>query len=187
MRRLLFSTMILVGLGSLPSLSHAQTVGDAALNDPFLAYYGFFLPRQAALAARPGPEMSINEISAARQVRAITERAGLYEPPAGLGMEGYDPNRPFANQSAFNRRTVSRTGVTNANIGGTGPAEYYNRAQAYYPGLRTGRSANSYVASSGRGGRGGRGGGGARVSSMMSGQMNPMRGVPRGVNLNRNN
>lgn len=146
MRRLWFGLAIFAGLLASSSTSHAQLVGTAALDDPFLAYYGFYLPRQAAMAAQPGPELSINELSAARQVTAITERAGLYEPPAGLGAEGYDPRHPFANGSGVSRRPLSRTGVSNANVNGEGPKQYYSRATGYYPTLRAGRGPNSYVA-----------------------------------------
>jgi hypothetical protein len=182
MRRLVFSVMVLVGLGALPSVGHAQFVGDAALTDPFLAYYGFFLPRQAALAARPGPELSINQLSAARQVAAITERAGLYEPPAGLGVEGYDPNRPFANQSAFNRRSISRNGLSNGNISGNGPGEYYNRAATYYPGLRVGRGTNANIATTTSHSRG-RGSNRAANVGNIRGQMNPRSGMNAGLGL----
>jgi hypothetical protein len=178
MRRLLCSVTVLVGLGALPSVGQAQFVGDAALTDPFLAYYGFFLPRQAALAARPGPELSINQLSAARQVAAITERSGLYEPPAGLGLQGYDPSRPFANQSAFNRRTISRNGVSNGNISGNGPGEYYSRAATYYPSLRVGRGTNANIAATSSRGRGGN-----RTNNITNvrNQMNPYAGMRGGA------
>ena len=141
MRRLWISLAFLTGFAALAPAGEAQN-----FDDPFVAYFGFFLPRQAALAARPGPEMSINEISAARQVMPLTERAGLYDPPAGIGNDVYDPNHPFANRGSVRASRLQPSGISNTNINGAGPRDYYHRTQRYYPSLRNGRGPNSYIA-----------------------------------------
>jgi hypothetical protein len=141
MRRLLLSLTVLAGTAALAPAAQAQD----GFSDPFFLYYGFYLPRQAALAAQPGPEMSINELSAARQVNALTERAGLYDPPAGLGNEVYDPTHPFVNKGRVRSGRLAASGISNTNISGAGPSDYYNRTLRYYPALRAGRGKNANV------------------------------------------
>lgn len=137
MRRL----AILLTLALLTSLSasdaKAQFFGEGNFNDPFFQYYGFYLPRQAALAAQPRPQESINALAAARQYNAMTERAGLYDPIQPFGEFGSD------GQLFDRRRRGGYGGMASlgANGNGNGPTGYYNRTHTYFPGLRSGRTA----------------------------------------------
>jgi hypothetical protein len=165
MRRVFWGLAIVLGLSASASTSYGQNGG---FSDPFFLYYGFFLPRQAALATQQGPEMMINNQAAAMQQRALTDRAGLLDPLSNFGGDEFDMNRPFADRSRGARfRRTPANGLTNTSINGSGPASHYNRTMSYYPTLRTGRmAARSNLPSSGRMGRGsytginGMGGGG---------------------------
>lgn len=129
----LLATFALLALGS---ESRAQFFGEGNMNDPFFQYYGFYLPRQAAMAAQPRAQDSINAIAAARQYTAMTERASLYDPIQPFG--AYDPNALFGGRSASRSSGLASNG---SNINGAGPGGYYNRTHTYFPGLRSGRGA----------------------------------------------
>lgn len=138
MRRPMFGLAIVLGALTLaPAEGRAQFVDGTG--DPFFLYYGFYLPRQAALAATPRPEMTVNSMAAIRQENALTERAGLYDPVSPFGSGTFDPSRPFGDRTA-GRRGGGMAG-SGTSINGSGPPLYYNRTAAYYPNLRTGRSA----------------------------------------------
>ncbi len=107
-------------------------------------YYGFYLPRQAALAASPRPEQTVNAMAAIRQQSALTERAGLFDPVQPFGSD-YDPQHPFADRSRGRTRLGARA-VHAAGSNGMGPPMYFNRTATYYPLQRSGRSANASVA-----------------------------------------
>jgi len=64
--------------------------------DPFQFYYGYYLPHAAAIAAQPTPLDTINQVTAARQFSALSERQGLYDPISPYGEEDLDPNRPYS-------------------------------------------------------------------------------------------
>jgi hypothetical protein len=124
------------------------TIGGLSPTDPFSLYYGFYLPRQAALAVTPRAETPINQMAAIRQQNALTERAGLYDPVQPFGSD-YDPANPFA-------RGKPRPGgkaVHTAGGNGAGPPMYFNRTATYYPATRTGRSMNASVAAGGNAAR----------------------------------
>jgi len=128
--------------------------------DPFSFYYGYYLPHQAAIAAQPTPLDTINQVTAARQFTALSERQGLYDPISPYGEEDLDPNRPYSARRGADK--ASRTylhPVTTSNIRGTGPGLYYARTARYYPQLRSGKGPNRNLAVTKRGG-GGMGGGG---------------------------
>src|SRR5690606_29500925 len=110
----------------------AQFFGTGNTNDPFFQYYGFYLPRQAALAAQPRPQDSINALAAARQYSALTERASLYDPIQPFGT--YDPNLLFGGRGGVQFGGMATHGT---NINGSGPSGYYNRTHTYFPGLRS--------------------------------------------------
>jgi hypothetical protein len=128
--------LALIGLAGTSSSVHAQT-----FNDPFTAYYGFVLPRQAALALAPRPINTINDMAALRQQNALTDRAGLYDPIQPFG-SSYDPNNPFAERMGQRRRTggMAARGMT---MGGGGVPGRYKNTQSYYPRIRTGRGVNA--------------------------------------------
>jgi hypothetical protein len=140
-----------VALGAIclaPSRGQAQFVGDGT-GDPFFLYYGFYLPRQAALAASPRPENIINDMAAIRQQSALTERAGLYDPASPFGAGSFDPSQPFGDRR-YGRRTGAGIAAVGTSINGSGPPMYYNRHAAYYPTLRVGRGSYAGAAAGGR-------------------------------------
>jgi len=150
MRPTLTGLAVLLGLGLFATAASAQ---DGGFSDPFYLYYSFYLPRQAALAAQPGPEDEIRYNNAQRQIEVRSERAGLYEPIPAIGLDELDPMRPFGMRSGSTRMVhTSPMGMVSTNLTGRGPSGYYNHVGSYYPTLRSGSGT-------GRGAR--RGGGGA--------------------------
>ena len=123
--------------------------------DPIQFYYGFYLPRQAALATQPSAEATINAITADRQRYAATNRGSLYDPASPFDLD----NDPLGPNGASRRGAApirSRSGTPTSHVMGAGATGYYNRATNYYPSMRTGRSANRNVAAvKSRGGSGG--------------------------------
>src|SRR5271156_4483833 len=115
--------------------------------DPFSFYYGYYLPHQAAIAAQPTPLDTINQVTAARQFTALSERAGLYDPISPYGEEDLDPPRPYSARRGGEKiaRPFSFP-VTTSNLRGTGPALYYTRTARYYPQLRAGHGPNRNIA-----------------------------------------
>jgi hypothetical protein len=142
--------------------SRAQN-GNGGFDDPFFLYYSYFLPRQAALAAQPHVEDTINQNFANNQATARTNRAGLYDPNGGYGaFDDYDPDNALDNPMKRGGRANSGVrrsarGLPTTNIAGRGPSLYYNRAGQFYPSLRTGVGPNHNLAVTGRGMRRGPG------------------------------
>jgi len=174
MRASLIGLAAVLGLGMFASPSRAQTTG---FSDPFFLYYGFFLPRQAALAAQPQPEDNIRNLAVQRQFAIQNDRSGLYDPIGRLGVDELDPLRPFGQRSGSSPRArTAPTGMPVSHVNGRGPAGYYNNHGSYYPTIRSGqagRRGGSQVATFG---------GGSRGSSLIPG---PMMGVPQGVRTGR--
>ncbi len=142
MRRLAFSAAVLLAALVAGDRANAQFLDPSSSNfNPFNLYYGWFLPQQAALAARPTAGTTISALSAARQQTAMTSRASLYDPVASY--RSYDPNDPFPDRSRAAR--MSAYPSQSSNINGTGPGAYYNRAGQYYSGIRAGRGPNANV------------------------------------------
>ena len=162
-RRSLGLLAALLGLSAFASESKAQ-VPFTNVNDPFFAYYSFYLPRQQAQAASPGPEATINALTANRQQFAATNRNDFLD-PGGSGRDffGNDSDN-FALNSGARRRTISSMPSVSrfGNLNGLGPQGYYNKRElsSYYPTLRAGRgrNANVSVLRSGKGYSGGFGG-----------------------------
>lgn len=146
MRRTLLGLMVALGFSAAGVEARAQ-VPFSNVNDPFFAYYSFYLPRQQAQAMSPGPEATINAITANRQQYAATNRTDMFD-PNGLGGSGnfLDSNGDFSPNAGSRKRTLS-TGVSRigGNLSGLGPAAYFNKANQYYPNLRTGRGKNANV------------------------------------------
>lgn len=135
------------------------TVGATGGVDPFSFYYGYYLPHQAAIAAQPTPLDTINQVTAARQFAAMSDRTGLYDPISPYGEEELDPTRPFSSQRG--RERIARPqafAVSTGNARGTGPALYYNRTARYFPHMRVGYGPNKNIGVTRRSG-GGMGGG----------------------------
>ena len=81
MRRSLLGLIVLLGASGLASEARAQ-VPFTNINDPFFAYYSYYLPRQQALANQPGPEATIATITANRQAYAATNRNDMFDTSA---------------------------------------------------------------------------------------------------------
>lgn len=126
--------------------ARAQFDSSFGFNDPFMLYYGFYLPRQQALANQPGPSATLNYLTAERQQYAVTNQASLYDPASPYGRPNYDP-APLGEGRAGERIAPVRSpGLYTSHLNGNGPAIYYGRAQQYYPTLRSGRGPNANVA-----------------------------------------
>jgi len=144
MRRTSFGLLIALGVSAAGSEARAQ-VPFTNINDPFFAYYSFYLPRQQAQANAPGPEATINAITANRQQYAATNRTDMFDPNGhGFGSDLLDSNGDFNPNAGIRKRTLS-SGVSRigGNLNGLGPATYYNRANQYHPALRAGRGKNA--------------------------------------------
>jgi hypothetical protein len=156
-RRSLFA----VAVASTVCLAFASRPAEAQIfpnggADPFSLYFGYYLPHAAAVAATPTPLDTINQLTAARQFQAVTDRAGLYDPISPYGEQDIDPLRPYGDRKGERVARPQSFAVT-TNVSGRGPALYYNRTARYYPQLRVGRGPNRNLASvrSGRGSSGG--------------------------------
>jgi hypothetical protein len=147
MRQTLLGLVVALGVSTVASEARAQ-VPFTNINDQFFAYYSFYLPRQQAQALSPGPEATINAITANRQQYAATNRTDMFDPngPSGLGGLG-DSSGDFTPNAGLRKRTLS-AGVSRVggNLNGLGPQGRYNGAAQYFPGLRTGRGKNANVA-----------------------------------------
>jgi hypothetical protein len=168
-RRSLFA----VALASTACLAFASRPAEAQFfpnggADPFSLYFGYYLPHAAAVAATPTPLDTINQLTAARQFQAVTDRAGLYDPISPYGEQDIDPLRPSGDRKGERMVRPQQFAVATSNARGQGPALYYNRTARYYPQLRVGRGPNRNLGAvrSGRGG--GVGGGMMGMPSMPS-------------------
>jgi len=161
MRRSLLGLLVVLGISAIGSEARAQLGGG--LNDPFFAYYSFYLPRQQAQAMQPGPEATINAVTANRQNYAATNRNGMFDPNASAN-GALDFGDDFTTRAPGKRRTTSGTangrGIHGGNLNGLGPQGYYNASlNSYFPGIRAGRGKNANVATiRGRGFSGGQAG-----------------------------
>ncbi len=147
MRLPLLGSLIALGLSSLASEARAQ-VPFSNVNDPFFAYYSFYLPRQQAQANSPGPEATINALSANRQQYAATNRNDMFDPSAtGRDLFGSDAGEFNPNSGQIKRSLSAGASRIGGNLNGLGPQGYYNtRSLArYYPNLRAGRGKNANV------------------------------------------
>src|SRR5437868_1155106 len=84
MRQTWLGLVVALGVSTVASEARAQ-VPFTNINDPFFAYYSFYLPRQQAQALSPGPEATINAITANRQQYAATNRTDMFDPRAQAG------------------------------------------------------------------------------------------------------
>jgi hypothetical protein len=165
MRRMLGILAVLAIISATAKEGRAQV--SSAAGDPFFLYYGYFLPRQAAMAAQPRVEDTINAASISQQAYAQTNRSSLVDPSGGYGADRFADNGFLDGRNRGGRGAAtgpggmssirSRSSVPNTNIPGTGPQLYFNRTAAYYPGMRqgVGRGPNRNLAVAGRGVRSG--------------------------------
>jgi hypothetical protein len=172
MRPLFFGLVVTLGFSALASEVQAQAP-FGSITDPFFQYYSIYLPRQQALANSPGPEATLNAVTANRQQYAATNRNGMFDPfGASSGFGSGEFGEEFSPNGAVRKRSLSagagRFGsVHGGNLNGLGPQGYYNNHKLayYYRDLRTGRGKNANVSVvrsrgfSGGGGYGNIGGG----------------------------
>jgi hypothetical protein len=163
MRRMLGTLAVLAIISATAKEGQAQS--SFAAGDPFFLYYGYFLPRQAAMAAQPRVEDTINAASISQQAYAQTNRSSLIDPVGGYGANRFDdtgvldgkgrprPTTGPGGMSSFR----SRASVPNTNVPGSGPQLYFNRTAAFYPQMRPGlgRGPNRNLGVAGRGIRAG--------------------------------
>ncbi len=145
MRRPLFGLVVALGVSAIATEARAQFGGG--LSDPFFAYYSFYLPRQQAQAMQPGPEATINAITANRQQYAATNRNGMFDPNNG-GFGSGDFGDEFSSNGVLRRRNNSGGAASRhgGNLNGLGPTGYYNSANKFYPSIRAGRGKNANLA-----------------------------------------
>ena len=124
--------------------------------DPFQAYFGFYLPHQAAIAQQSTPLDTINAAQAAQQFTAAADRSGLYNQSDPFFDENADPLRPYSRsgRERLIRPHTFPTSTVNARQRGSAPPVYYNRAARYYPTLRPNAGPQHNLAVT-RGARGG--------------------------------
>ena len=157
-RRILLCLAMIGGLSALAPMAEAQIVGGGV--DPFSQYFGFYLPRQAALAAQPTTPQMINQVAVARQEIVQQDRSGLYNPGASpFFPNGYDPLNPFSgNRGAEHLPRLSSNLIGGRSSSTPSPAAFYNRTGTYYPTYRASSGPNAnQVKSRFGGGSAGRG------------------------------
>ena len=159
MRRLFLAFVAVLGGSGLASEARAQ-VPFTNINDPFFAYYSFYLPRQQAQALQPGPEATIANVTANRQAFAATNRNDFFD-TLSPGIGGGDSGE-FTPNSGMRGTGASRASRIGGNLNGLGPAGYFNnaRTRSYHPTLRSGLSRNNNVSQTRARGFSGSGSGG---------------------------
>jgi len=148
MRHSLLGLVVALGFAAVASEARAQ-VPFTNVNDPFFAYYSFYLPRQQAQALSPGPEATINAITANRQQYAATNRNGMFDPSGAAS----GPDDEFGLNSGARKRPLTASsgrfarGIHGGNLNGLGPQGYYGGGKLvnYYSDLKTGRGKNANV------------------------------------------
>jgi hypothetical protein len=145
MRRSIVGLAVVLGFATLAPTVRAQVPGTG-FSDPFFLYYGFYLPRQAALAAQPSTPAMVNDVAAQRQTYALADRQGLYDPVSPLGMDQYDPNNPFGRtRGPAPLPRLPQHFVSPRPSNGVNLNQAYNRTARYHPTVRSGSNANRNV------------------------------------------
>ncbi|ADV64180.1 hypothetical protein Isop_3623 [Isosphaera pallida ATCC 43644] len=130
-------TVLTLAWGSAPAQAQFGGFGGPQ-TDPFSAFYGFFLPRQQALANQPSINRQLNEIAIQRQRRIPTiNRDEFGDPFDSFGLEALDRELlmeadPYASRE---RRTpvLDPTGPASLNTNGRGPLGYFDNSTRYFP------------------------------------------------------
>ncbi len=167
-----------------------NTDTSAFMSDPFQFYYAVYLPNQQLQSMRPMPSDTIDSTMQVRQYYAQASQRALYNPISPYSEGNYDPLRPYSQQNTERRARPYRFAQSASNSRGAGPSLYYNRAAAYFPGLRPGVGTNANVYrghgsgaprgnrfGAGGGGGGGLGGGMGGMGGGMMGGMGGMGGM----------
>ena len=132
------------------------------MSDPFIFYYAVYLPNQQLQAMRPNPMDTINSAIAGPAILRPDGSDGTsYNPISPYSEGNYDPLRPYSQQNTRAPCSTLSVRSERSNTRRSGPSLYYNRAAAYFPGLRPGVGPNANVyRGRGSGRRSGRIGGG---------------------------
>lgn len=139
-------------------------------SDVFSFYYGYYLPHQQYMANQTTPMDGINQITAARQASASTDRSALYDPISPYGDED-DPLGANTRRGGRSRSGGASNGgmFGGGSIRGAGPPLYYGRTSGYFPMMRSGRGPNRNLAVAKSRGGGGMGGGMGGMGGGMGG------------------
>jgi len=187
--RLAISLVVLIVLPMLAS-GQAKAQGlfgtdpTSFMSDPFSFYYAVYLPNQQLQAMRPTPMDPIDSAMQVRQYYAQAGQRNLTNPISPYSEGNYDPLRPYSQQNNERRARPYRFAQSVSNSQGAGPSLYYNRAAAYFPGLRpgVGSNANVYRGHGSGAPRSGRtGGGGGGMGGGMGGMGGGMGGMGGGM------
>jgi hypothetical protein len=129
MRQLLFSAALLAGLFALAPSGQAQT--EFGLSDnPFNQYFGYYVPRQQAMAAQlqRGTVASINVNAADRRASALAGR-GTFAPQAFSPFDTrFQDQNPFDPRRPLHPPTILIPGQPSP----MPHPGYYNRTSNYY-------------------------------------------------------
>ena len=142
MRKAWIIGIVGIGLGFLAPSARAQNAG---FSDPFFLYYGYFLPRQNALAAQGQPEDYYRARAIERQTAAQVDRSALSDANSAIGLDELDPLRPFGYRSASSRMvrtTPLGLPTTVSTRSHPAPREYFARHSTYYPMIRSGNTSS---------------------------------------------
>lgn len=177
MRRALIGLAFVGMLSAVGSSAQAQV--SAGFSDPFFLYYGFYLPRQASLAAQPTTQTMLSDVTQSRQNFTLADRAGLYDPvQSPFNVDQIDPSSPFARRGAERLPHLPPPSVVRPRAhNGMAPGPYYNRTARYFPSTPSGSGPNRNVAQS----RASRGGGGGMAGGMMGSAMSTGMGAMPGM------
>ena len=137
MRVRLIGLAVVFGASLVATSAHAQD----GFSDPFFLYYGYFLPRQNALASQAQPEDFYRNQGLQRQYAAQTDRSALYADSGYLGQEELNPLSAFGTRSGSTRmvRTVPKGLRTTVSLKGhSAPPDTFQQTKNYFPGMRPG-------------------------------------------------
>ena len=145
MRRLIILGLMGLGFVAVSPSAHAQAGFSPGFSDPFFLYYGFYLPRQAALAAQPTTTTQLNDVAAARQSMQMQDRqGGLYGPI----QSPFDPNSPDGQFQTGGKQRLPKPqphfaaprNQNNRNV------PHFNELASRYPTARVGNGPNKNMA-----------------------------------------
>lgn len=133
MRRLLFGAALTVGLLVIGPSGFGQTVDSFGLtgDNPFNQYFGYYVPRQQAIAAQlqRGAVASINLNAADRRASALAGR-GAFAPQAFSPFDvRFQEENPFEPRRPLRPPTILFPGQPSLSVPNPG---YYNRTSTFY-------------------------------------------------------
>jgi hypothetical protein len=152
MRRLILAGLVGLGFAVVVPGAHAQVGFSPGFSDPFFLYYGFYLPRQAALAAQPTVTTQLNDVTAARQNLQMQDRQSALYGPMQSPFDPSNPEGPYGSFQGPGRQKIPRPpahfaapkNVNNRSI------PHFNELASKYPTARIGSSPNRNMANTRR-------------------------------------